>query len=199
MKTYLITKITGTPDWNKIPTADIDTCQWGYWADVTAKAQLCYDDEAIYAHFTAREANIRNEEHGQTAMPCLDSCMEFFFAPIIGNKTYFNIEMNPNCAMYLGIGTDRYDLIRLLLPDDGNLGAQASRTEDGWELTYTIPVSLIQRFFPEFKAESGAMMRGNFYKCGDYTVKEHYFAWNPVECENPDFHLPQWFGKLYFE
>ena len=43
------------------------------------------------------------------------------------------------------------------------------------------------------------MMRGNFYKCGDYTVKEHYFAWNPVECENPDFHLSQWFGKLYFE
>ena len=199
MKTYLITKTQGAPDWRKVPAAEIDNCQWGYWADVTAKAQLCYDENAIYAHFTAREANIRAEEQGQSAMPCLDSCMEFFFCPVAENKTYFNIEMNPNCAMYLGIGNDRYDLIRLLLPEDGNLDAQAFRTEDGWELTYQIPVSFIQRFFPEFKAESGAMMRGNFYKCGDYTVKEHYFAWNPVECETPDFHLSQWFGKLYFE
>ena len=198
MKTYLITETHGTPDWSKIPSAKIDCCQWNYWADVEAQVQMCYDKENIYLHFTAREAAIRAEEKTQTGMPCLDSCMEFFFCPIPENKTYFNIEMNPNCAMYLGIGNDRYDLIRLLLPENGNLDAQAGRTGDGWELSYQIPVSLIQRFFPGFKAESGAMMRGNFYKCGDMTEKEHYFAWNPVECQTPDFHKSEWFGKLYF-
>ena len=199
MKTYLITKKQADLDWSRVPAVAIDTCQWGYWADVTAQAQLCYDEDFLYARLTAREADIRAEEHGQTAMPCLDSCLEFFFAPNTASTTYFNVEMNPNCAMYLGIGNDRYDLVRLVLPEDGNFDAEAVRTEDGWALTYRIPVAFIQRFFPEFKAESGAMMRGNFYKCGDETVKPHYFAWNPVECEDPDFHLPQWFGKLYFE
>lgn len=199
MKTYLITKTQGTPDWNEVPHLDIDHCQWNYWADVSAKAQLCYDEDNIYVRLTAREAEIRAEGQGQTAMPCLDSCLEFFFCPLPESKTYFNIEMNPNCAMYLGIGTDRYDLIRLLLPDGGNLDAQASRTEDGWFVSYRIPVSFIQRFFPEFKVESGTMMRGNFYKCGDETAKPHYFAWNPIEGDKPDFHLSQWFGKLYFE
>ena len=199
MREYTIARTYDAPDFSAVEALPIETLLWCPEVPITAQAQICYDETALYVRLSAQEPNIRAEEQTQTGMPCLDSCLEFFFAPIIGNNTYLNIEMNPNCAMYLGIGTDRYDLIRLLLPEDGNLNAQANRTEEGWELTYTIPVSFIQRFFPEFKAESGAMMRGNFYKCGDETVQPHYFAWNPVEQEQPDFHLSQWFGKLYFE
>ena len=198
MKTYTIVKKPEDMDWNLVPEAAIDCCQWGFWADVSAKAQLCYDAEAIYVRLTAREEKIRAQERGQTGMPYLDSCLEFFFSPVAESATYFNIEMNPNCVMYLGIGTDRYDLIRLLLPDGGNLDAEAEKTADGWALTYRIPASLIRWFFPDFVIRSGAQMRGNFYKCGDKTETLHYFAWNPLECESPDFHRSEYFGQLIF-
>ena len=144
MKTYTIVPKTENLDWSAVPEAAIDCCQGGYSADVSAKAQLCYDQDAIYVRLSAREAKIRAEEFGPTGLPYLDSCLEFFFCPMEGNDTYFNIEMNPNCAMYLGIGTNSYDLIRLLLPDEGNLDAQAKRTCDGWEITYRVPVSLMK-------------------------------------------------------
>ena len=198
MRSYIINPKTQDLDWNAVPAAKIDCCQWGYYADVEAQAQLCYDADAIHVRLSAREADIRAEETGEVGMPCLDSCLEFFFCPDPHSNTYFNIEFNPNCCLYLGIGTDRYDLIRLLCHGENPLNAKAQRTEDGWEIVYSIPTALIRRFFPEFRAESGAMMRGNFYKCGDETVKPHYFAWNSVDCEEPDFHQSAYFGKLYF-
>ena len=155
--------------------------------------------DAIWIREGAREASIRAEDTDILGMPCRDSCLEFFFCPMPEGKTYMNIEFNPNCCMYMGIGTNRYDLVRLLPEKENLLKAAASRTVDGWEITYRIEVAFLQRFFPEFKAESGAMMRGNFYKCGDYTVQEHYYSWNPVELVDPEFHCSEYFGKLYFE
>lgn len=199
MKSYIITKKTEELDWSKVPAAAIDSCLWLPDADIAAQAQLCYDEEAIYVRMSAKEANIRAEETGEIGMPCVDSCLEFFFCPMPQNPTYFNIEMNPNCCLYLGVGTNRYDGIRLLLPDEKPFDAEAVRTEEGWYVTYRVSTAFIRRFAPEFKAESGAMMRGNFFKCGDYTVQEHYYSWNPVETETPDFHQSAYFGKLYFE
>lgn len=199
MKSYIITKKNETLDWSKIPALNIDTCLWLPDAGVSAQARLCYDAEAIYVHFDVTEANIRAEETGDLGRPCEDSCVEFFFCPMPHEKTYFNIEMNTNLCLYLGIGTNRHDLCRMIQHDKNPLAAETARTEGGWQLTYRIPVSFVQRFFPQFKAESGAMMRGNFYKCGDLTVQEHYYSWNPVETENPDFHQSAYYGKLYFE
>lgn len=199
MKSYIITKKNEVLDWNKVPALNIDTCLWLPDAGVSAQAQLCYDEEAIYVHFNVKEANIRAEETGDIGRPCEDSCVEFFFCPTLDNPYYFNIEMNPNRCIYLGIGSNRHDLCRMIQHDKNPLAAEVTMTEDGWQLAYRIPVAFIQRFFPEFKAESGAMMRGNFYKCGDSTVQPHYYSWNPVETVNPDFHQSAYYGKLYFE
>lgn len=199
MRSYIITRRPEQLDWNKVPALNIDTCIWLPDAGISAQAQLCYDEEAIYVRLSAEEANIRAEVTDVAGAPCEDSCLEFFFCPMPENNTYFNIEFNPNCCMYLGIGTNRYDLIRLLPEKENLLGAKAARTEDGWEITYCIEAAFIRRFFPEFRAESGAMMRGNFYKCGDETVQKHYYCWNLLEPPKPDFHCSEFFGKLYFE
>ncbi len=199
MKSYIITKKNEQLDWDKVPALQLDACLWLPDAGISAQAQLCYDAEAIYVRLSAKEANVRAEVTDVTGAPCDDSCLEFFFCPMPENNTYMNIEFNPNCCMYLGIGTNRYDLIRLLPEKENLLNAAATRTADGWEITYRIDTAFLQRFFPEFKAESGAMMRGNFYKCGDYTVQEHYYSWNPVELVDPEFHCSEFFGKLYFE
>lgn len=197
MKTYVINRKPQVLDWNGIPALAMDTALWVGPAPVEPQAQLCYDEEALYVRLSTKEANIRAEETGKYGMPCLDSCLEFFFCPMENSNTYFNIEFNPNGCLYLGIGNDRYDLIRLIPEEDNPLQAQPKRTEDGWEITYRITASFIRRFFPGFELASGGMLRGNFYKCGDETVQPHYYCWNPITQEQPDYHLSQFFGKLY--
>lgn len=199
MKSYIIPKKQEPLDWNAIRALSLENCGWLPDAGIAVQAQLCYDADAIYVRMTAKEANIRAEETGPVGTPCKDSCMEFFFCPDPQDGNYFNVEYNPNCCLYLGLGPDRYEAIRLLCQNGDPFGAKATRTEEGWELTYRIPAAFLRRFFPAFKAESGAMMRGNFYKCGDLTAQRHYYSWNPVEMSTPDFHQSRFFGKLYFE
>jgi hypothetical protein len=47
--------------------------------------------------------------------------------------------------------------------------------------------------FDELKATA------NFYKCGDETAVAHYVTWNPIKTVNPDYHRPEYFGKVTFE
>lgn len=129
--------------------------------------------------------------------PCQDSCLEFFFSAAEQDARYINIELNPSLCIYFGFGTGREDLMRILLPDGAKtLHAASERTPSGWDVTYELPFQLLRLFFPDF-APSGTI-RGNFYKCGDLTVQEHYLAWNRVDAERPDFHLPKCFGALIF-
>ena len=65
-------------------------------------------------------------------------------------------------------------------------------------LSYAIPLSLLQLFYPGYTWQKGKVMRANFYKCGDLTVHPHFLSWNPVTSEQPDFHRPCDFGELYF-
>lgn len=199
MKTYTITKKSGPIDWSQIPAVSIDHPIQTSGVDISAIGQVCYDDNALYVHLSAREANIRAEYTDLLGAPCEDSCLEFFFSPIEGDNRYFNIEFNPNCCVYLGIGSCINDLVRLIPEGHDPLQPVAARTADGWEITYQIPFSFVRRFFPDFAPTSGTQIRANFYKCGDLTVKEHFFAWSPITGDVLSFHRPCDFGLLTFE
>ena len=88
MRNYTILRKPENLDWSTIPAASIDNLLWTPSVDITSKAQLCYDGEAIYVRLSAKEANIRAEENGPLGTPCQDSCLEFFFAPIEGDDRY---------------------------------------------------------------------------------------------------------------
>ena len=200
MNTYTIMKKPENLDWSKIPVADINLQLQKEPVDISATAQLCYDKEALYVRLAAKEKNIRAMNHKIMDAPCEDSCLEFFFSPIEGDNRYFNIELNPNCCLYLGMGSCINDLVRFFPEENKNiLTPKATYTTDGWEITYQIPVSFIKLFFPEFVIESGKTMRGNFYKCGDLTEKLHYLCWNQVTSDPLTFHYPKDFGLLIFE
>ena len=140
---------------------------------------------------------IRAENTGVLDQPCQDSCLEFFLSAAAQDVRYINIELNPKLCLYFGFGTGNGDLMRILLPDGAKtLNAASERTANGWDVTYEIPFQLLRLFFPDF-APSGTI-RGNFYKCGDLTAQEHYLAWNRVDAERPNFHLPEYFGELIF-
>ncbi len=199
MRTYTVQKIQGTPDWSTVPVMPIDNLLWTDSIDVSAQAQVCYDEKYLYLRLEAVEPNIRMEETDPMSEPCLDSCLEFFIRPT-ERMDYFNIEMNPNKLLFMGFGTGVHDLIRLMPLDMKQmLDAKVEFTEGGWVLTYHLPFVVVRQFFPEFEVKSGAVMYANAYKCGDLTVKRHYLSWNPVLCDSPAFHRPQDFGKLILE
>lgn len=198
MRTHTIPRKPDTLDWAQIPAVSLDQQLWTPPVDISATAQICYDEEALFVRLAAREARIRAELTGLLDQPCLDSCLEFFFSPIPEDGRYFNIEFNPNCCMFLGFGSGREDLVRLLPGGENPLRPQAAPTADGWEITYQIPVSFVRRFFPDFAPAPGRSIRGNFYKCGDLTPQQHFFAWNRITSETPDFHRSCDFGVMEF-
>jgi hypothetical protein len=76
------------------------------------------------------------------------------------------------------------------------LKPESNRTADGWEINFHVPFDFIQKFLPAFEPKEGYQFYGNCYKCGDLTVKPHYFSWNPIEPGVLDFHCPKFFGQM---
>ena len=190
----------GGTDWAAVSAAPIDRECWGTGRpDIHAEAKVCCDEEKLYVRLSSMENDIRAEETGFYGMPCRDSCLEFFFAPASDDR-YFNIEFNPNCAMFLGYGTGPDALCRLQTGAIPKMifDPVTERFDGGWQIAYSVPYSFIRIFFPDFSPKEGFSMRGNFYKCGDDTVKTHFYSWHPMPEDNKSFHNPKAFGKLIF-
>ena len=182
VKSYTITRFDGQPDWNSIAQLDIDDSPWTDSFGISAHAQLCHDDQALYVHMWAEEQDIRATYTAEDllANPFEDSCLEFFLSPVADDARYLNFEFNPNCALCNEIGAQKQGRIRLL-PEAETLAATSTRTEGGWEVTFQIPFDYIRTLYPAFNPEPGAQMHGNFYKCGNLTAHKHYLAWNHVD------------------
>lgn len=199
MREYIIKKKDKNFSWDKFEALSIDQQLVPSQAEVSAKAQICYDDEAIYVKLSAVEKNIRAELTGALDSICDDSCLEFFFCPMEDDERYFNIECNLNGAFYLGFGQNVHNLMRLI-PEEPPITPIGRRTDNGWEVDYKIPYSFIKQFFPEFEAFSGKKIRANAYKCGDKTEIPHYLCWQKVPVlKEASFHNPQAFGVMIFE
>ena len=64
--------------------------------------------------------------------------------------------------------------------------------EQDWWLAEFIPFSVIGL---EKAPES---LRMNFYKCGDRCSRMHFLSWSEIDLPAPDFHCPEYFGKVTF-
>ena len=202
MKTYTVTRVSGTPDWSAIPALEMDV-SYRYSLDqlpIRAWTQIAYNDEALLVHQWAKEPNIRRELTGLLDEICEDSCLELFLCPVEGDLRYFNIEYNFNRSRYLGFGTCIPDLVRLV-PEEGDcFDPVTAETADGWEITYQIPYSFIRRFFPDFAPATGKAMRANCSKCADLSANPHWLTWNPLPYSEDSFtfHTPDNYGRMIF-
>ena len=203
MKTYTITKVSGTPDWSTIPALEMNESYRKTLDEIPVRAwtQMAYNEEALLIRQWAVEPNIRRELTGMLDEVCEDSCLEVFLCPMEEDERYLNVEYNINLSRFLGFGTKIADLVRLI-PEDNNdeFCPKAVETADGWELTYKIPYAFIRRFFPDFAPETGKAMRVNCSKCGNFTEIPHWLTWNRLPCTPTSFtfHLPSKFGRMIF-
>ena len=164
MKEYLITAVSGEPDWAAVPQLEADRILWKPDCGIRAFGQFCHDGQNLYVHLRAVEQKIRAEYTVPFSPVYRDSCLEFFFMPEAEDR-YLNFEINPNGCLLAGFGSGRQDRVMPLRQDpEGMFGIHSARTADGWEVFYRIPRSFLCLFWPEFSF-SGAL-RANVHKCG---------------------------------
>lgn len=201
MKQYTVTWVEGSPDWSSIPAISMDYTYETTPEGIRGYGQVCYGADALLVHLWAENTQLRNEEEGLLASPCNDSCLEFFFCPMEGDKRYFNIEYNMGKCKFLGMGSCIQDLVRFVPAEDEDdlFEPEALRTEDGWEIFYRIPYEFIRRFFPEFRAEPGKVIRANCYHCASLGEPPFYLSWSPIVGLPFKFHRPECFGTMTFE
>lgn len=197
MPEYTIVRRPEPMTWEGIPALNIEYEYRHTEHSVKAWAQLCYDDKALYVRLQTVEPEIRAELHGPLGEICEDSCLEFFLCPMAGDDRYFNLEVNPNGAMYKGFGTSVHTLQRLI-PENAYIVPGVQFTEDGWSAEYAVPYEFIRLFFPGFSPAPGYAFRANCYKCGNLTAHPHWLTWAPVSETVGTFHCPPYFGTMRF-
>jgi len=193
--------------WEGIQAAKVDHYLWlknGYEPRVEARA--CYSPNFLYVFFKAWEPQVRVRYTKFQEPVYKDSCVEFFIDPFPEKKLgYFNIETNALGTMLIHFGQPGENRNPVSLeelsgsemkpsikgPTDGAYGAEF------WTLAYRLPLSLFEKHYGA-KPAAGQAGRGNFYKCGDETQIPHYGAWNPVLSVKPNFHQPEYFGRIIF-
>lgn len=203
MKEYLVKKMEYAPGvWDKVAPAEISLYKWldnGY--EPRAEAKAIYDGKNIYVRFDVWENKVKAVYKNMHDQVCKDSCVEFFFRPM-SDPRYFNFEVNAAGTLLLGLGEGRHNRERVLdRPDIFEIKASVKDPEsfagDTWSIEYKIPFEFLEGYYGKINLSEGFM--GNFYKCGDLYDPPHYGMWNEVKVGSPDFHRPEFFGKIKFE
>lgn len=158
----------------------------------------------IWLKYYVKEKNILAQETRTNGDVYKDSTVEFFIS--LDGKNYYNLEFNCIGTIHIGYGTGRGN--RTPIPPElaekieikSTLGNQPFTEKSGnfeWEMMIRIPLKTFK--FDKINTLSGLRAAANFYKCGDETSDPHFVSWNPIETKNPDYHCPEFFGKVEFE
>ena len=162
---------------------------------------IARSSDSLFIKFKVTETNLRAIYSTDQDPVYEDSCVEFF-CKMPDRNSYMNFEFNciGTCIATTRKGRD----IEVVPFSSGqlekiqrfsSLGHQTFSQKEGffnWELTVKIPF-IILGIDPNNLPEK---LLGNFYKCADGTTSPHFVSWSSISTETPDFHRPEYFGKL---
>lgn len=185
--------------WDAVPTAPIDHFFWYEGHTPKTVAQLVFvEDMGFVLRMTCAESSPKAVYTRFNQPVYTDSCMEFF-CDWLGDGRYINMEMNSLGTLLSCLGGDRHARTPIDQLSGGEIfPVKGEVLADHWQVTAQIPLSLLRRILGKdtLPFGKGYTFQGNFYKCGDETPVVHYGMWNPVNTPKPDFHRPEFFGRL---
>ena len=196
MKEYIAKKaasplLINDARWEKAEYAALD-CVWeGVASPYETKAQLMHTDDGITVRLITNEWPLEITAMKPNESVCIDSCLEFFFIPNTDDEKYINVEMNPVGTSLVCIGPGRAARERLDFFSDIKVQTLIEPMR-GWTVMLHIPYAFLHKHY----SHCDKVIRANFYKCGNNTVIPHYCTWNKVETPAPDYHRPEFFGKI---
>ncbi len=183
----------------------IDILNWkefSYLPKVSFRIGHCGNE--IWLKYYVAEKYVLAQETRTNGDVYKDSCVEFFIS--VDGVNYYNFEFSCIGTIHLAHGPGRGNRkpvdpgIIKKIEIESTLGKQPFAEKKGnfeWEMVIRIPVEILA--FDNLKSFKGLKATANFYKCGDETSEPHFVTWNPVKTENPDYHRPEYFGKVLFE
>lgn len=184
-------------DWRKVERHSIAQTNWNeydYSPSVTFAILHC--DSKLYINFEVEEKYaVRCQETIDQSPVYQDSCVEFFFLKADGD--YVNFEANAKGVILAACGKERAHRKALSQKELNTIerypsGIEQQEKNQHWQLTLGIPFDILG-------VTVGKTYFANFYKCGDLTEKKHYLSWSPISTDKPDFHRPEFFGKITLE
>lgn len=164
---------------------------------------MAYSDKFLYVNYFVRCNYLRAVNYKNNSPVAEDSCVEFFMQTP-GSEEYWNFEFNCIGAINASHRKDRKHPIRLTdmelatvkrYATCGNNPFQELEGIFNWGLTIAIPFELIGVDVSKRPIE----MKGNLYKCASATSMPHYLSWASIKTDKPDFHRPEYFGKIILE
>jgi len=173
------------------------------------QVKLLYDEHNLYVIFRVEDKYVfcETKKHNQTVWT--DSCVEFFFFP--NGKTtqeYFNLEINCGGKVLMAYQrTPKKDFSLLEIEDINQIEVAHSlpelveeeiRESVTWTIEYRIPLNILQKYTGIASIKRGDKWRANFYKCAENNTRPHWLSWSKINYPKPEFHLPQFFGRLNF-
>jgi hypothetical protein len=215
-KSLTITKITSAAspsgeavpallDQHKVESHPIEIANWqAYPYKPEVSFRIAHTGKEILLHYKVKEASVRAVATKDNGRVWEDACVEFFVSPD-GDNTYYNFECSCIGKLLIqeGIPGNRKSAEQDVLSSVkrwsslGNEPFDEKVGECSWELTMIIPVTAFYKH--SLESLDGKKMKGNFYKCGDKLQTPHFLSWSPIQAERPMFHLPAYFGTLFFE
>jgi len=190
---------------NAGPPEPLDIINWKEFSyKPEAGFKMAFTDREILLKYYIREHCTKAEMTEPNQPVWEDSCVEFFVSPA-DDGIYYNLEMNPVGTCLLGTGTGRSERTRAdsaiirKIRTKSSLGTApfSEKKIDGmWSLTVAIPLDVL--YLHNIGNLHGMEFRANFYKCGDRLSMPHYLSWNRIMTAKPDFHKPDFFGKIMF-
>ena len=217
---YIVTRLGTTalgelswdaPGWESLPTAEL-CCFLGVRPHHFPKTQvkLGYDESSLTLLFKVEDRHVRAVATRHQQSVCGDSCVEFFFTTCPDcNSGYFNMEINCGGTMLFHYHprSTREEAISLPEAVCEQISCHHSlprivepEIEDPvtWMLSAHIPLEVLDYYSRPVQPRLGVAWRCNFYKCADASSQPHWLSWAPVLVSRPDFHRPEFFGRLIF-
>ena len=173
----------------------------GKGAKPEAEFNIAYGDDALYLKFLVKEQHYRSVYKQSNDPVYQDSCVEFFIG-FGDDEGYYNFEFNARGTALVGWGTGKErELLDAALIRGIRRCAGVTVSDQplpfSWKLLIGIPFPVFSKH--QITSLHGITCRANFYKCGDQLPEPHYLCWNNIEANEPNFHLSQYFGEIFFE
>ena len=170
--------------------------EYPYAPEVSVR--LAYSEKALILLYKVYEEHVLGNVLDNNGPVWEDSCVETFIQDPV-NEGYYNIEVN---CIATKLAAHRLSRTDFELFNEEKLAEikcwsslehkKTDLRDQEWTLLEIIPFSAIG-------LESAPdHLNVNFYKCGDNCSRAHYLSWSPIGLLKPDFHCPEFFGKLRF-
>lgn len=185
---------------DNLPAQRLNNESWPEYAtDCKASFSIAHLDAAMLIKFYVKDDYFQSRQRPVNSAVNKDNCVEFFIS--FNEDAYYNIEFNSLGVGKMAYGAKRTKRHFMPVSTVKKIIAMTKLEQKGksfdWEMVLYIPTEVFE--FNEITSLNGLVCKANFYKCGDDLPKPHFLAWNPIQRLEPDFHVPEYFGKIVFK